>query len=504
MDDLRDTVRSVVHQGSRDWELILVGRSSDSEAVQRLLDEDEARDPRIRSSLSTKKGGVTETGNEALAESGGIYVVLLHHGDLLTADALETMARAIEEHPDADYLYSDEDSIDSLEQVEAAFHKPDWSPERLRHQMYTGHLSVLRKSVVEACGGFHTGFEGAHEHDLVLRVTERGGRVVHVPKVLYHWRAIEGSAATPVREWPYSWDAGVRAVQAHLQRVGLAGECERGPRPGLYRIRRSVCAWPRITIVIPTRGAAGSVWGEPRCFVVEALRTALAKTELHDIEVIVVYDEQDSPRTVLDELRSVGGERLTLLPFTEPFNFSRKCNHGFLAATGQVIVLLNDDIEVLSDGWLEDLVAPLLQEQDVGMTGAQLLFSDGTLQHGGHTYRDGGWMHVYGGVVPEPDLDFGFLAVNREVSGVTAACVALRRDVYEEVGGLTETLPRNFNDVDLSFKIRRCGYRILWMGTVIMYHFESRTRKAGSEQWETDLTLGRWGTPIQDEFARLG
>lgn len=504
VDVLSDTIRSAVRQSFPNWELIVVEGCSPSDTVKRASKDSDAGDPRIRFIASKGNSDSAEATNDALAEARGTYVALVHQGDILTSNALEVVARAIEEHPDVDYLYSDEDTVDSEGRLRDTFRKPDWSPERLRHQMYTGHLSVMRRSAVEADGGLHAGIEGAQEHDLVLRVTEQGGRVVHLPEVLYHWRTGDSPESTAVRERPYSWDAGVRAVQTHLQRVGIAARCERGPLAGLYHVRRSMNAWPRVSIVIPTRGVVGSVWGEPRCYVVEAVRTALAKTELSDTEILVVYDEEETPRGVLDELSAVGGELLTLLPFAGAFNFSAKCNRGFLAATGEVVVLLNDDIEAASDHWLEDLVAPLLQEQDVGMTGAQLLFSDGTLQHGGHAYRGADWTHAYPRVMPRPDFDFGVLAVNREVSGVTAACAAFRRGVYEEVGGLSEALPRNYNDVDMCLKIRQRGYRILWIGSSVLYHFESKTRESGIEQWERDFLARRWGTPAKDGFAPLG
>ena len=367
------------------------------------------------------------------------------------------MARAIAEHDDVDYLYSDEDKIDSDGKHCDVFRKPDWSPERLRHQMYTCHLSVLRSSLVRDVGGFHEGFDGSQDHDLVLRVSERARRVVHVPEVLYHWRVLTGSGALAVDQKPYAWEAGRRAVQAHLDRLGITATAELGPHPGMYRVQRSVDPATPVSLIIPTRGGSGNVWGERRCFVVEAVRSALGKTRMTNIEVVVVYDEGATPTATLAELASLCGNRLVAVPFAEPFNFSHKCNLGVIASTADVIVLLNDDVEVISDGWLEELIAPLIQEPDVGITGSRLHFSDMTLQHAGHRYGDESWSHAFLGAIMDEEVDFGALALNREASGATAACAAVRRDVFEEVGGLSEELPENFNDIDLSLKITNAG-----------------------------------------------
>ena len=186
--------------------------------------------------------------------------------------------------------------------------------------------------------------------------------------------------------------------------------------------------------------------------------------------------------------------------FSGEFNFSEKCNLGFLASSGDVVVLLNDDVEVASEGWLEELIGPIVQEADVGMTGARLHFSDMTLQHGGHWYGDGGWTHAFLGAVMDEGIDLRALVMNRETSGATAACAAVRRDVFEEVGGLTEELPGNFNDIDLSMKIARAGYRILWMTHSVLFHFESRSRQRVVHQSEIDKLVDRWGIPQRDRY----
>lgn len=497
---LAAAIRSVREQTFDDWELVLVDDRSPSASVRDALRAAAAADPRIRVVEREVNGGIVAASNDAVAAATGEFLVLLDNDDVLHVDALATMARQITAHEDVDYLYSDEDKIDPEGRHYDEFRKPAWSPERLRGQMYTSHLSVLRTALVREVGGFHDGFDGSQDHDLVLRVTERARRVVHVPEVLYHWRVVPGSTAGDAAAKPYAWEAGRRAVQAHVDRLGIRAEVELGCVPGTYTLRRVPSLPHRVSVVIPTRGGAGLVWGEPRVFVVEAVRSVLEHGGLDDVEVVVVHD-LGTPEPVLDELRRVAGDRLVLVPFRGPFNFSSKCNVGFLAATGDVVVLLNDDVEVAEDGALARLIAPL-EEEGVGMTGANLKFADGRLQHGGHVYADGHLRHAFFKADATDHGPFAALRVSREVSGLTAACVALTRRTFEEVGGLCEALTVNFNDVDLSLKVRSRGLRLVWVENARLFHFESQTREPVVHQWEYDLVVERWVIPDEDVYLR--
>ena len=495
---LSAAIESVRDQSFRDWELILVDDASTSDAVRASLAEAAAGDARITLIQRAVNGGIVASSNDAVGAARGQFLALLDHDDLLVPHALERVHAALVESPEADYVYSDEDKIDVEGEPYDEFHKPTWSPERLRGQMYTCHLSVLRTSLVQEVGGFRAGYDGSQDHDLVLRVTERARQVLHVPEVLYHWRVVPGSAAGDTEAKPYAWVAGCRAVQDQLDRLGIAGTASYGRVPGTYRIKRVADPDTSVSIIIPTRGGSGLVWGEKRCMVVEAVASVLARTSLPHVQIVVVYD-LDTPQDVLEQLRNLAGDRLLLVPFAESFNFSVKCNVGFLASSGDVVVLLNDDTQAITEGFLEQLVAPLA-EPDVGMTGARLLFASGRLQHGGHVYEDGHLRHAFFGASPDDPGPFAALWVNRECSGLTAACVALRRETYEEVGGLCEELPSNFNDVDFSHKVRRTGGRLLWLADVELYHFESQTRDRVVHQWEYDYVARRWGIPHRDRF----
>jgi GT2 family glycosyltransferase len=498
LDAVEAMLGSVIGQTFADWELILVDDASRSFDVRRALERAAEEDGRITVITRTENSGIVVASNDAIDAARGEFIVLLDHDDLLERDALQRVREAVADADDVDYVYTDEDKIGADGGFFDRFDKPDWSPERLRGQMYTAHLSVMRTDLVRRVGRFHTGFEGSQDHDLVLRVTEKARRIVHIPEVLYHWRAVPGSTAEKTENKEYAWDAGVRAVAAHLQRVGIAATAERGPVPGTYRVVREPELDRSVSVIIPTRGTVGVINGRERSFVVEAVRSLLEKTRHRNVEIVVVYD-LDTPEAALDELREIAGSRLVLVPFVERFNFSRKCNEGYLSAGGDILVFLNDDIEVISDEALGDLIAPLA-EPDVGMTGAMLYFEDGSIQHAGHLYHDRIFTHGYFGGDPDQYGAFSSLLINRECSGLTAACIAIPRSVFEAVGGFSESLPANFNDVDLSFKVRLAGYRLVFLAEVRLHHFESRSRNPLVHSFEEQAILGRWGAPIRDPY----
>jgi len=413
-------------------------------------------------------------------------VALLDHDDVLEPRALAFCADDLRDS-EIDYLYTDEARL--VEEGPVVARKPVWSPERLRCQMYTSHLSVFRRSIVEAVGGFRTGFDGSQDYDLVLRVTERARRIHHLQQILYFWRYL-GDSVSQVGQ-PHVFDAARRAIAEHLQRVGIEGQVEQVDATGVYRIHRAIRGEPLVSIIIPTRGTSGVARGERRVFVVEAVRSVLEKSTYQNLEFVVVADVS-TPTDVLDELRTLVGDRLNLVSYKEPFNFARKINVGAVNARGEHLVLLNDDVEVISSDWIEAMLG-LTQDDDVGMVGALLYFDDGSLQHAGHTYRVMAPGHIGYGEPPTERGPMFAYGVQRECSGVTAACAMVRRSVFFEVGGMSSMFPANYNDVDLSFKIRSTGRRIIWTPFAKLFHFESKSRKVGIGASEIQRIRQRWG-----------
>lgn len=497
VDMLGAAIESVLAQTYAGWELILVDDCSPNVAVREALRAYAAKDARIRVIERTTNGHIVAASNDGVAAARGEFIALLDHDDVLAPSALQRNAEVIGEHADVDYIYSDEDLIQGHQRL-APFVKPCWSPERLRSQNYCCHFSVLRTSLVREVGGFREGFEGSQDHDLILRVAERARRVEHIPEILYHWRIHENSTAGNGASKPYALEAGRRAVEEHLGRIGISGTVET-LGPGRYRVHRRLPPERRVSLIIPTRGSAALVWGRSTVLVTRAVRSALEMTAHGDVEVVVVYDGP-TPPDVIDELRAIAGEKLVLVRYDEPFNYSRKVNFGVLASTGDRLVLLNDDVEVRSPNWLEELLAPL-EEPDVGMTGAKLFFADTTIQHAGLAFLRGSYEHPFRGLPAETSGHASIAMIDREVSGVTGACVGMRRDTFFEAGGLAERLPGSYNDVDLCYKVRALGYRILYMAHCELFHFESQTRDPKTPVSDSAFVRRRWGLPGRDPYT---
>lgn len=491
-------IASVFDQTLDEWEWCIADDASTEPHVAELLRKIE-RDPRVHVVRRAVNGGIVAASNAAAEMATGEFLCLLDHDDALVATALESVSQAITLDPLADYLYSDEDKVDEHGNLYDRFWKPAWSPERLRGQNYCSHLSVIRRSLFEEIGSFRDGFDGSQDYDLVLRVTERCRSVVHIPEVLYHWRAIQGSTAADFDAKPAAFDAAVLALQDHIERVGIAGTAERS-ESGYYRVRRHINDEPMVSIVMPTRGSSKPIWGIDTCLPTNAIRSIVEQSTYSNYEVVVVHDS-DTPERELDSMAQLLGNRLTLVDYAKDFNFAEKTNLGIVNSSGEMVLMLNDDTQVISPDWIETLVGHL-DEPDVGMVGPMLLLGDQRVQSAGH-YNKLTPYHLGAGALPSDGGPFGLFSIAGERTGVTAACAALRREVYDEIGGLSMSFPRSFNDVDLAFKLLERGYRIVWTPFARLYHFESLSRDPRVEAEEVNALLDRWGTMMEREpYAR--
>jgi O-antigen biosynthesis protein len=489
---LRKMLRSVRRQSFGDWELCLVDDGSQQPHVREILDEAERKDPRIRVEYREGNKGIVAASNDALAMARGEFLALLDHDDTLHPDALAHVAEALDGNAEADYAYTDEDKIDLAGRHSGPFFKPDWSPERMRTQMYTCHFSVLRRSLVEEVGGFDPEFEGSQDWDLVLKVTERARAIVHVPRVLYHWRMLETSAAGGGEAAkPYAFEAGKRAVQAHCERIGLAAEVERDAEdPGVLHLQPRLREQPLVSIVIPTGGQDREVRFEQVVLVVNCVRSIVERSTYENYEIVCVVGEA-VPEKVLEQLREIAGERLRLVRFTGPFNFSAKINLGAVSSRGKHLLLLNDDIEITTPNWIERMVM-YSECEGVGTVGAKLLWGDDRLQHVGVSFNDGLPGHDYRGFSGNFRGYANATQIARNCLAVTGACLMTPRDLFAELGGLTTTLPLNFNDVDYCLKVHAAGRRIVYDPDLILYHFESSSRDPEVKAWEEDALVDRW------------
>jgi GT2 family glycosyltransferase len=489
---LRAMLASVRTQTFQDWELCLVDDGSLQPHVRGILDKARSNDPRIRVSHRDSNGGIVQASNDALEMARGEFIALLDHDDELSPDALAQVDQAIRATPEADYVYSDEDKIGADGLHYDTFYKPDWSPERLRTQMYTCHLSVLRRSLVEQVGGFDADFEGSQDWDLVLKVTERSRAVAHVPKVLYHWRALDTSAARRgVEAKPLAFEAGTRAVQAHCDRIGLPAKVEQDPADsGVYHLQPALDKSPPVSIVIPTGGRAGEVGYKPVILVVNCVRSILSTSTYDAYEIVCVVDDS-TPPAVLDELKDIAGDRLRLVHYDRPFSFSAKINLGAIRSEGEHLLMLNDDVEVVTPDWIERMVM-YSGLPDIGAVGGRLRWRDGRLQHVGVMFHQGRPNHIYWGFPGDFSGYFNNVLVAENYLAVTGACLMTAREVFEELGGLSTTLPINFNDIDYCFKLWSSGRRVVYDPVTVMYHFESSSRSPFVEEWEINGLTDRW------------
>jgi len=494
---LQDCLNSVAQQSWANWEQILVDDASLSAHVTRVLLQASRADERVVLAPRQSNGGIVAASNQALSRAKGQILVLLDHDDLLAPNALERIAEAFASAEDVDYVYTDEDVMVASGLLADPFYKPDWSPERFRNQMYTCHISAFRASLVEQVGGFREGYEGSQDWDLVLRVTEQARRIVHIPEVLYHWRVVPSSVLSGEDVKPYAYESARRALESHVERIGLDAEVvEQTPRGYFHLVRRHPHT-PRVSIVIPTRCSSGLIWGAERVMVLEAVRSIVEQSTWPNYEIVLVVD-QPANEEVIQEITELVGDRLVLVPFDRPFHFSEKCNLGALAATGEILLFLNDDVQVIDANFIEVLVG-FVRESDVGAASLRLLFEDGRVQHAGHVYLAGNPGHLMFGQMPGSDRNRLALSLDREVAGVTAACMAIRAEVFEEVGGFSSVFAGNYNDVDLCLKLRQAGYRIVVSAQATLYHFESVTRDPTVSEGELGALRERWLTELNSD-----
>jgi GT2 family glycosyltransferase len=496
---LRAMIESVRAQVYPHWELCIADDASPDPEVVTVLRDYAARDARIKIALREQNGHISEASNSALVLVTGDFVALLDHDDILPEHALYQVAAAINAQPRARLFYSDEDKLTPDGRRSAPYFKSDWNPELFLVQNLFSHLGVYETALVRQAGGFRKGFEGSQDHDLALRCIEIAGHdaVHHIPHVLYHWRIVPGSTAGAGTEKPYALTAGIRAVEEHLARTGVqATVSQLASDIGILRVRYAPPSpAPLVSIVIPTRDGVELLR--------QCIESVFAKSTYPNFEIIVVDNGSVKPEThaYFDTLRARTNVRV--IRDDRPFNFSALNNAAVKLAAGEFVCLLNNDIEVISPDWLEELVSIAAQPGN-GAVGACLWYPNDTLQHGGVVLGLGGVAgHMHYKMRRGAFGYFGRAVAVQNMSVVTAACLVIRRSIYEEVGGLDEDFAVAFNDVDMCIRVREAGYRNVWTPHAELYHHESATR--GSDmapekfqrfQREVRLMESRWGDAL--------
>ncbi len=472
---LRQAIESVLDQSYENWELCIANDASTNPEVARTLDKLAAADERIKVIHREKNGNICAASNSALTLAAGEFVALMDHDDILEETALYEVAVEINDHPDVDVIYSDEDKISENGARNSPYFKPDFNPELLLGQNMVSHLGVYRRSLIERIGGFRLGFEGSQDYDLVLRAwaASSSDRIRHIPAILYHWR--QGAQAPSFSEsrLEQCTQAARRAVQELLDREGEGAVVAAAPNASsCSRIVRKIPEpKPLVSVIVPTRDHAD--------LTAICADGVLNKTDYPNLELLIVDHDSKEPatRSLFERLKR--DPRVTVLPYSGPFNFSAMNNMAAAVAKGSILALLNNDIEIISPDWLTEMVANAIR-RDVGAVGAKLYYPDGRIQHGGVVVGLGG-IAGHSFLFEEKDSPgyFGQALLARQVSSVTGACLVVRKSVYQEVNGLNaEAFAVAFNDVDFCLKVQSKGYRNVWTPFAELVHHELVSRGA--------------------------
>ncbi len=493
---LQEAIDSIQDQIYSRWQLVAVNDASSNPEIRTVLDNAAASDPRILVRHRSENGHICAATNDALDMATGEFVAFMDHDDLLAPFALAVVGLAA---ADADLIYTDEDKVDRAGHHFDPHFKPDWNPELLLGQNYLSHLTAVRRSILRKVGGLRPGYEGSQDHDLLLRITKEitADRIVHVPLVAYHWRAIEGSTALAPGEKSYTEDASIRALHDHL---GANWTVELADGATAYRCKPPLDEFPLVSILIPTRD---------RIDLIEQCVESLAKTTYPAFEVLIIDNDSTEPETLDWFEQFDNGRDRRVIKAPGEFNFSRVNNLGAEASRGELLLLLNNDTEVIDPNWLTTMVR-WIQQPEIGIVGAKLLYPNDTIQHAGVVLGLGGLAGH--GQLHEPAGSTGYfnrLTITHEVGAVTGACLMTWRDHWEALGGLDEALAVAFNDIDYCLRVRHnLGRRILWSADATLYHHESLSRGAEDDpvkvarfNAEVDLALERWAEVLADDPA---
>ena len=464
----KELVESLENQTYSNWELCLAdGSESKNESLKQYYEKNE----KIKYKFLNSNKGISENTNSAIEMATGEYIGFLDHDDLLSQDALFEMVKVINEKENVEFIYSDEDKIDETYERFEPYFKPDYSPETLACNNYITHFVVVKKELIERCGKLNSEFNGAQDFDFVLRATKEAKEVVHISKILYHWRVHKSSTANVADAKPYAYEAGKRAVEAHVKRLGKKAQVEDGQDvPGIYKIKYEIEGNPKVSILIPNKDNIN--------LLKNCIDSILKLTTYKNYEIVVIENNSEKKETLEYYNEISKNEKVRIINSgIKEFNYSKIINFGVQNVTGEFILQLNNDTKVLNPDWLENMVG-YAQNKEIGAVGARLYYEDKTIQHAGIIV---GLSGIAGnGLVNLPygkHAYFGREAATRNVAAVTGACLLCRRELYEEVGYMDEEKFKvAFNDVDFCLKLLEKGYRNVYNPYVELIHYESKSR----------------------------
>jgi O-antigen biosynthesis protein len=483
---LRATINSVLNQTYSNWELCIADGNSNN-TVKGLLQGYVGRDSRIKVVFLDKNKGIAGNMNEALQIATGDFAGFLDHDDELHPSALYEVVKLLNEDKEIDFIYTDEDKISTGgERFEAHF-KPDWAPDTFRSYNYICHFAVIRKSTIDKAGSFKPDYEGSQDYDFFLRVTEVTKKIVHIPKVLYHWRVHKDSVAGNARTKIYAYENAKKALREHIQRLGLKGEVLSGHSPGRYRVKYNIENNPPVSIIIPNKNYADTL---KKC-----IDSILNKTSYTNYKIYIVDNQSKEEKTFTYYNKLENISKINIIYHDKPLNFTAINNYVISLIDSEYIVFLNNNTEVITPSWIESMLE-IAQRSDVGVVGAKLYYPNDTIQHAGVIiFRDGRPTHSFRFLGKQQEGYMSRAKIIQNYSAVTAACMMTKRSIFEEIGGFDERFTLAYNDVDFCLKIREKGYLVVWTPYAELYHHESKTRGYNTAKDKKELLLlkSRWG-----------
>lgn len=495
---LKELLESVRRQSYENWQLCLADGSPDDKAKE-FIEKHYGREKRIVYRKLEENGGISVNTNEAVALAAGEYLMLCDHDDTLEPDALYEIVKAIND-TSADVLYTDEDkvSMDGRHYFDPNF-KPDFNLFRLRENNYICHIFVVKKSLTDETGLLRSEFDGAQDFDFILRCCEKAQKITHIPKVLYHWRCHMDSTAADPSSKAYAYEAGRKAVREHYQRLGIDAKVEMTERPGWYRSHVKVQGNPLISVIIPNKDHTDDL---ELC-----LFSMTRKSTYRNYEILIVENNSEKEET-FEYYRKLPDRypKARVLTWEKEFNYSAINNFAAKEAKGEYLLFLNNDVEILTPDWMEEMLQNC-QQENVAAVGAKLYYPDDTIQHAGVVLGLGGIAgHIMCRASKEDPGYFGRMISVQEISAVTAACMMVKKSDFDAVGGLDETFQVAFNDIDLCMKFRAAGKKIIFTPYAELYHYESKSRgledtpekqfrfdkevKRFQEKWAQQLEMG--------------
>ena len=484
---LRMFIESVQKQIYPDWELCIADDCSTIPQVRSTLLKYAESDQRIKVVFREENGHISAATNSALELATGDFMSLMDNDDAIAPNALYEFAVLLNQDPQIDMIYSDEDKIDLNGNRYEPFFKPDWSPETLEGCMYTAHFACYRMSIVRELKGFRLGFEGAQDYDFALRFTERAEKIVHTPKILYHWRSIPGSTASTMDSKNYVIDSAVRALTDRAIRVGGGGMVSLGDYPGSFDVRYSIKNSPLVSIIIASAGRNAMLRGMSINLLVNVIKSIHENTTYSNFEIIVVDNCDLSEETT----NSLAAYNCKFVHFSGSFNIAEKMNMGAKEARGEYLLFMNDDIEVIKRDWMECMLQ-LAQRPGIGAVGAKLFFENNKIQHAGIAFWNGLPDHILRESPREYPGHFFSSCSNRNYLAVTGAVMMTSARVFKEVEGFDERFAVNYNDIDYCLKVFQTGQRIVFASGTELYHYESVSRERVVAEEEISLFQSKW------------